>query len=194
MEFFLILFSDLLQKYDGSKPLLIGVPYPVVYEIPARRYQPRPRPPPRNLDYSLPSIPDHEPVYSSHRPPTPSLDYSEPLNPASRPTYSNPPRPKYSEPPMINRRPYLPQRPHRDYPERPILDYQPTYPQPLPPPLDYPEPPIPDYPPPTYSNQQPLPPASITYPDPDYDPHLLDGYSEEEVEGGYLPVNDGRPG
>ena len=25
----------MLQKYEGSKPLLIGVPYPVVYEIPA---------------------------------------------------------------------------------------------------------------------------------------------------------------
>ena len=35
---------------------------------------------------------------------------------------------------------------------------------------------------PTYSNQWPLPKARNTYPDSDYDPSLLDSYSEDEVD------------
>ena len=110
MEIFLILFSDLLRKYDGSKPLLVGVPYPVVYEIPARRHYPQPPPPP-----TYPAIYERD------------LEHRSPYSPQ-------------------------PQRPHRDYPE----------------------PPIPDYPP-TYSNQQLLPPTPTTYPDPEYDPLLFEG-------------------
>ena len=35
----LIFFStlDMLRKYDGSRPMLIGIPYPVVYEIPIQQ-------------------------------------------------------------------------------------------------------------------------------------------------------------
>ena len=29
---------DMLQNHAGQTPILIGIPYPVVYEIPARRY------------------------------------------------------------------------------------------------------------------------------------------------------------
>jgi len=141
--------EDLLRKYEGSKPLLVGVPYPVVYEIPARRnYHPPP--------------PTYPAIYERN------LDHHRPYSPQ-------------------------PQRPHRDYPEPTIPNRPPTYSnqQPLPP--RHLEPRISDHRP-TYSNQGPLPPAPITYPDPEYDPFILDGYSEEEVEGRYPPVNDGRPG
>ena len=49
--------TDMLQNHAGQMPILIGIPYPVVYEIPVRNYRPRPMPPiPRqepmaNLDY-----------------------------------------------------------------------------------------------------------------------------------------------
>ena len=156
----------MLRKYDGSKPLLVGVPYPVVFEIPARRNQPRP--PPRNLDYSLPSIPDHRPVYSSHRPPPPRLDYLEPPNDPLPPLtmYGDDRRPTYSNP----------------RPLPPIPARRPTYsnPPPLPPRSDYSDPPIPARRL-TYSNPQTQPKALNIYPD--YDPSLFDGYSEEEVDG-----------
>ena len=42
------MFSGLLTKYHGLKPLLIGVPYPVVYEIPAKRNQ---SPPPHKYPH-----------------------------------------------------------------------------------------------------------------------------------------------
>ena len=38
----------MLQNHAGQSPILIGVPYPVVYEIPARNYMgSRPRPIPK---------------------------------------------------------------------------------------------------------------------------------------------------
>ena len=95
-----------------------------------------------------------------------------------------------------HRRPYSaqPQHPNRDYIEPQIPDRLPTYSNPglLPP--RHLEPPIPEYQP-TYLNQQPLPPTPITYSEPEYEPFPLeDGYSEEEVDGGYPPLNDGRQG
>ena len=53
------MFSGLLTKYHGLKPLLIGVPYPVVYEIPAKRDQSPPQPKYPNHDL-LPDHPDFD--------------------------------------------------------------------------------------------------------------------------------------
>ena len=54
------LFSGLLTKYHGLKPLLVGVPYPVVYEIPAKR----------NQSPTQPKYPDHDLL-----PDQPNIDY-----------------------------------------------------------------------------------------------------------------------
>ena len=55
------MFSGLLTKYHGLKPLLVGVPYPVVYEIPAKRnqYPPQPKHPNYNPLPDQPNF-DHD--------------------------------------------------------------------------------------------------------------------------------------
>jgi hypothetical protein len=58
------LFSGLLTKYHGLKPLLVGVPYPVVYEIPAKRKQPPPQP--KYPNYDLPPDDSDFDLYSTN--------------------------------------------------------------------------------------------------------------------------------
>ena len=84
-EFYSSLFSGLLTKYHGLKPLLVGVPYPVVYEIPAKRNQ-----------YPLPhKYPDHDFGHISD----PYLDssrYSDQVVYNRIPENQPPTKPKYS--------------------------------------------------------------------------------------------------
>ena len=63
-ELYSQLFSGLLTKYHGLKPLLVGVPYPVVYEIPAKRNQSPPQT--KYPNYDLPPDDSDFDLYSTN--------------------------------------------------------------------------------------------------------------------------------
>ena len=95
------MFSGLLTKYHGLKPLLVGVPYPVVYEIPSKRNQ---SPPPHKY-------PDHGFGHISD----PYLDpprYSDQVVNNRIPENQPPPQPKYPNYDL------LPDQPDSDYDAR----------------------------------------------------------------------------
>lgn len=50
---FFVLFQGMLNKYDGTKPMLIGIPYPVVYEVPMEHHVEPPIQHPVGLPYDF---------------------------------------------------------------------------------------------------------------------------------------------
>lgn len=69
-------FLGMLNKYDGTKPVLIGIPYPVVYEVPMQ-------------DHLAPPAPRrHHPIQVEHydiKPQDYTYDYNP--QPIQSPTY-----------------------------------------------------------------------------------------------------------